>query len=55
VTFETPPADQVCTMDMAPRATVAFVEGLEEDVDVSLVLAGSPELDNVRVPIYGSN
>ena len=55
VTFETPPADQVCTMDMAPRATVAFVEGLEEDSDVSLVLAGSPEFDNVRVPIYGSN
>lgn len=55
VTFQTPPADQVCTMDMAPRATVAFVEGLEEDVDVSLVLAGSPEFDNVRVPIYGSN
>lgn len=55
VTFQTPAADQVCTMDMAPRATVAFVEGLEEDVDVSLVLAGSPEFDNVRVPIYGSN
>jgi hypothetical protein len=55
VTFETPPADQVCTMDMAPRATVAFVEGLEEDGDVSLVLAGSPEFDNVRVPVYGSN
>jgi|EndMetStandDraft_8_1072994.scaffolds.fasta_scaffold00338_5 hypothetical protein len=55
VTFETPAADQVCTMDMAPRATVAFVEGLEEDSDVSLVLAGSPEFDNVRVPIYGSN
>ena len=55
VTFETPAADQVCTMDMAPRATVAFVEGLEEDSEVSLVLAGSPEFDNVRVPIYGSN
>jgi hypothetical protein len=55
VTFETPPADQVCTMDMAPRATTAVVEGLEEDSDVSLVLAGSPEFDNVRVPIYGSN
>jgi hypothetical protein len=55
VTFETPPADQVCTMDMAPRATVAFVEGLEEDSDVSLVLAGSPEFDNVRIPIYGEN
>ncbi len=55
VTFETPAADQVCTMDMAPRAAVAVVDGLEEDSDVSLVLAGSPEFDNVRIPIYGSN
>jgi hypothetical protein len=55
VTFETPAADQVCTMDMAPRATVAVVEGLEEDSDVSLVLVGSPEFDNVSIPIYGSN
>jgi hypothetical protein len=55
VTFETPPADQVCTMDMAPRATIASVEGLEEDSNVELVLAGSPEFDNVRIPIYGEN
>ena len=55
VTFETPAADQVCTMDMAPRATVAYVDGLEEDSDVSLVLAGSPEFDNVSIPIYGEN
>ena len=55
VTFETPPADQVCTMDMAPRATVAFVDDLEEDSDVSAVLVGSPEFDNVRIPIYGEN
>lgn len=55
VTFQTPPADQVCTMDMAPRATIAVVDGLEEDSDVSLVLAGSPEFDNVRIPIYGEN
>jgi hypothetical protein len=55
VTFETPAADQVCTADMAPRATVAFVEGLEEDSDVSLVLAGTPEFDNIRIPIYGEN
>ena len=55
VTFETPPADQVCTMDMAPRATVAVVDGLEESSDVSLVLAGSPEFDNVRIPIYGED
>jgi ABC-type transport system substrate-binding protein len=55
VTFETPAADQVCTMDMAPRAAVAVVDGLEEDSDVSLVLAGGPEFDNVTIPIYGSN
>jgi hypothetical protein len=55
VTFETPAADQVCTMDMAPRATVAVVDGLEEDSDVSLVLVGGPEFDNVKVPIYGAN
>lgn len=55
VTFVTPPADQVCTMDMGPRATVAVVDGLEEDSDVTLVLAGSAEFDNVSVPIYGSN
>jgi hypothetical protein len=56
VTFETPAADQVCTMDMAPRATVVgVVDPLEEDSDVSLVLTGSPEFDNVVIPIYGSN
>ena len=55
VSFQTPPADQVCTTDMAPRAIVAVVDGLEADGDVSLILAGSPEFDNVTVPIYGSN
>ena len=55
VTFEAPPADQVCTMDMAPRGTVAVVDGLEAEDDVTLVLTGSPEFDNVSVPIYGSN
>jgi hypothetical protein len=55
VTFQTPPADQVCTMDMAPRAAVAVVDGLEEDTGVTLVLTGSPEFDNVSVPIYGEN
>lgn len=55
VTFETPAADQVCTMDMAPRATVVAVDGLEQQDEVSLVLAGSPEFDNVRIPIYGED
>lgn len=55
VTFQAPPADQVCTMDMAPRAAVAVVEGLEAKTDVELVLTGSPEFADVRVPIYGEN
>ena len=55
VTVETPPADQVCTMDMGPRATAAVVDGLEEDRDVTLVLTGSPEFDGVELPIVGEN
>lgn len=40
-TFVDPPADQVCTMDMAPRALVAAVAGVEdEDALVELVLTG---------------
>lgn len=55
VTFQTPPEDQACTMDMAPRAAVAYIDGLEEDSGVEAVLTGSPEFPDVRVPIYGSN
>ncbi len=51
VTFADPPADQACTMDMAPRATVAQVTG-EFDDDVVAVLTGD-QYDNVRVPIIG--
>ena len=54
VTFVPPPDDQVCTMDMAPRATVATVSGLEARSDVSLVLTGA-EFDGVQVPILGEN
>ena len=54
VTFATPPADQVCTMDMAPRVTVVWVDGPEDDDDVSAILTGG-EFDNVRIPIVGSN
>lgn len=54
VTFVTPPADQVCTADMAPRGTVAWVDGLEEDDDVFAILQGG-EFDNIRIPIYGSD
>ncbi|WP_243076201.1 hypothetical protein [Microbacterium sp. SS28] len=54
VTYETPPADQVCTMDMAPRAVVTAVNGLEENSGVEAILTGG-EFDNVRIPIYGVN
>ncbi|MET0734520.1 MAG: hypothetical protein ABWY55_02615 [Microbacterium sp.] len=54
VTFVTPPADQVCTMDIVPRGVVAFVEGLEEDEDDFAILQGG-EFDNIRIPILGSN
>jgi hypothetical protein len=52
VTFVTPPADQVCTMDMAPRGLVTAVNGLEdEDAGIFAILTGA-EFDNVRIPIY---
>jgi hypothetical protein len=51
VTFATPPADQVCTMDMAPRGLVTAVNGLEdEDAEIFAILTGG-EFDDVRVPI----
>ncbi len=53
VTFQEPPADQVCTMDIAPRGSVTQVEGLDEDADVELVLTGGAEFDNIRIPIVG--
>lgn len=54
VTYETPDEAQVCRLDMAPRGQVAFVNDLEEDSDVQLVLTGG-EFDNVKIPIYGTN
>jgi hypothetical protein len=55
VTFQAPPADQVCTMDMAPRGTVVQVEGLATPDGAEAVLGGSPEFDGVRIPIVGAN
>lgn len=53
VTFATPPADQACTMDMAPRANVAQVTAeLDDDTEVFAILTGD-QFDNVRVPIIG--
>lgn len=55
VTFAEPEANAVCTMDLAPRAQVVVVEGLEQTSGVELVLTGTAEFDDVRLPIVGSN
>lgn len=54
VTFQDPPADQVCTMDMAPRITVVEVDGdaLDDDAGATAVLTGGG-FDAVSVPIAG--
>ncbi|GAB3603025.1 hypothetical protein [Microbacterium aureliae] len=51
VTFEDPPADQVCTMDMAPRITVVQVDS---DDAAELALAGA-EFDGIRLAIAGAD
>jgi len=55
VTFATPPADQVCTMDMAPRGTLVQVDGLDDDSGVFAILTGGAEFDNIRIPIVGND
>jgi hypothetical protein len=52
VTFATPPADQVCTMDMAPRVALAAAEGVAGVDGAELVLQGDT-FDGIRVPILG--
>ena len=52
LTFQTPPEDQVCTMDIVPRGLVASVDGLDDD-DAAFVILTGGEFDNVRVPIVG--
>ena len=54
VTFATPPADQVCTMDMAPRGTLVQAEGLDDDSEAFAILTGA-EFDNIRIPIIGND
>jgi hypothetical protein len=54
VTFATPPANQACTMDMAPRGTLVLVDGLDDDSEAFAILTGA-EFDNVRIPIIGSD
>lgn len=52
VGFVDPPADQVCTMDMAPRITVVDVPGSGRVADLSL--AGA-EFDGIRLDIAGAD
>ena len=53
VTFQDPPADQVCTADMAPRTNFAFADGLSGVEDVQLVLSG--DSFDQTIPIYGTS
>ncbi|MCC4908431.1 hypothetical protein [Microbacterium sp. cx-59] len=52
VTFAAPPADRVCTMDMAPRVALAVAPGLTGADGAALVLQGD-SFDGLRAPILG--
>ena len=56
VTFAEPEPDRMCTMDIAPRAVLAFPEGdLDDDAPVTLTLTGGgPEFETpVTTTILG--
>ena len=55
VVFQTPPADQACTADMAPRVTVVGIDDddLDDDARVSATLSGA-EFTGVSVAIAGT-
>ncbi len=53
VVFAEPPADQACTMDMAPRATLGFADGLSGVADVQLVLTG--DTFDSTIPLAGAS
>lgn len=54
VTFVAPPADQMCTMDMAPRAVMVHAEGLDDDLAVTLTLTGGGTefATPVTIPVF---
>jgi hypothetical protein len=54
VQFATPPVDQVCTMDFAPRVTLADVGAEAGDGPVSLVLSGGNVQVSDPIPVLGS-
>lgn len=53
ITFASPPADQVCTMDMAPRVTLADVGGVIPTGDVELTLSGGNVASDGPIPVLG--
>lgn len=54
VAFVEPAADQVCTMDMAPRVTLAQVDGVDDDnATVTLTGGGVEFATPVTIPIAG--
>lgn len=54
VQFATPPADQICTMDFAPRVTLADIGREAGQGDVSLVLSGGGVQVTDPVPVLGT-
>ncbi len=54
VGFATPPADQVCTLDIAPRVSLADVSELGETEATSLILSGGDVTVDGPVSIIGT-
>ncbi len=54
VRFATPPADRVCTMDIAPRVTLADVDGEVPEGAASVVLSGGGMESMDPIPVLGS-
>jgi len=55
VRFAQPPADQICTMDMAPRVALADVTGMAGAGEVRLVLSGGNVASDGPIPVLGSH
>ncbi|WP_295839251.1 hypothetical protein [uncultured Microbacterium sp.] len=54
VRFAAPPADQVCTMDYAPRVTLADVEGEVAEGEATVTLSGGGVTDAGPLPVLGT-
>ncbi|MFF8187318.1 hypothetical protein ACF044_08660 [Microbacterium sp. NPDC016588] len=54
VTFVEPPADQVCTADMAPRVSLADLTGIVDDGPVELTLTGGNVASEGSIAVLGT-